>query len=302
MSHSQFHGTESFILRHAWLSLWDKHMTTGRINQVTKPSSGTGTQAPVPPRRGRKGPGLDVLWSPRRKAFSSWPPSECKLTRRRRSRKNKVSGPALRRGGTSRKAVPHARQLLPSPRAGKRCNLRQRRRDRDRVRASCKGGSRSSRRSASELRPWAGPWQLPPLEAAAPQPGGLAKSVSRRERRWNPETAALLRQQHTPTPHSSQSCCVLQRRFLAENFPVLRVHCGLCACACSGAAKFFKYFIFARYFGCSPQLGPGMQARLGYHKTTILARADETAWKAKIFVQGSLQVKQLFHLCKWFAH
>ena len=24
-----------FILRHAWLNLWDKHMTTGRINQVT---------------------------------------------------------------------------------------------------------------------------------------------------------------------------------------------------------------------------------------------------------------------------
>ena len=23
------------ILRHAWLNLWDKHMTTGRINQVT---------------------------------------------------------------------------------------------------------------------------------------------------------------------------------------------------------------------------------------------------------------------------
>ena len=35
MSHSQFHSIESFILRHAWLSLWDKHMTTGRINQVT---------------------------------------------------------------------------------------------------------------------------------------------------------------------------------------------------------------------------------------------------------------------------
>ncbi len=31
MSHSQFR----MILRHAWLSLWDKHMTTGRINQVT---------------------------------------------------------------------------------------------------------------------------------------------------------------------------------------------------------------------------------------------------------------------------
>ena len=35
MSHSQFHCIEAFILRHAWLSLWDKHMTTGRINQVT---------------------------------------------------------------------------------------------------------------------------------------------------------------------------------------------------------------------------------------------------------------------------
>ena len=35
MSHSQFHSTNVFILRHAWLNLWDKHMTTGRINQVT---------------------------------------------------------------------------------------------------------------------------------------------------------------------------------------------------------------------------------------------------------------------------
>ena len=35
MSHSQFHSMELFILRHAWLNLWDKHMTTGRINQVT---------------------------------------------------------------------------------------------------------------------------------------------------------------------------------------------------------------------------------------------------------------------------
>ena len=36
MSHSQFHSTKAlFILRHAWLSLWDKHMTTGRINQIT---------------------------------------------------------------------------------------------------------------------------------------------------------------------------------------------------------------------------------------------------------------------------
>jgi hypothetical protein len=35
MSHSQFHSISLFILRHAWLNLWDKHMTTGRINQVT---------------------------------------------------------------------------------------------------------------------------------------------------------------------------------------------------------------------------------------------------------------------------
>ena len=35
MSHSQFHSTKLLILRHAWLNLRDKHMTTGRINQVT---------------------------------------------------------------------------------------------------------------------------------------------------------------------------------------------------------------------------------------------------------------------------
>ncbi len=34
MSHSQFHCIKSFILRHAWLNLWDKRMTTGRIDQV----------------------------------------------------------------------------------------------------------------------------------------------------------------------------------------------------------------------------------------------------------------------------
>ena len=35
MSHSQFHSIKVFTLRHAWLNLWDKHMTTGRINQIT---------------------------------------------------------------------------------------------------------------------------------------------------------------------------------------------------------------------------------------------------------------------------
>ena len=33
MSRSQFQS-KIFILRHAWLNLWDERMTTGRINQV----------------------------------------------------------------------------------------------------------------------------------------------------------------------------------------------------------------------------------------------------------------------------
>ena len=41
MSRSQFHSIKLFILRHAWLNLWDKHMTTGRINQVTVLSTPT---------------------------------------------------------------------------------------------------------------------------------------------------------------------------------------------------------------------------------------------------------------------
>ena len=35
MSHPQFY-CKIFTLRHAWLNLQDKHMTTGRINQVNK--------------------------------------------------------------------------------------------------------------------------------------------------------------------------------------------------------------------------------------------------------------------------
>ena len=35
MSHSRFHLLR-LVLRHAWLNLWDKHMTTGRINQVAR--------------------------------------------------------------------------------------------------------------------------------------------------------------------------------------------------------------------------------------------------------------------------
>lgn len=54
MSHSQFHSTKLFILRHAWLNLWDKHMTTGRINQVTlvereRLEGGQKTKKRIPP-------------------------------------------------------------------------------------------------------------------------------------------------------------------------------------------------------------------------------------------------------------
>lgn len=35
MSHSQFRCT-ILILTHAWLNLWDKHITPGRINQVSR--------------------------------------------------------------------------------------------------------------------------------------------------------------------------------------------------------------------------------------------------------------------------
>jgi hypothetical protein len=51
MSRSQFHSIKMFILRHAWLNLWDKHMTTGRINQVTLLSVTTPNTASAPPSR-----------------------------------------------------------------------------------------------------------------------------------------------------------------------------------------------------------------------------------------------------------
>lgn len=34
MSCTQSHSIKLFILRHAWLNLLNKHMTTGRINQI----------------------------------------------------------------------------------------------------------------------------------------------------------------------------------------------------------------------------------------------------------------------------
>ena len=40
MSHSQFHSTKLFILRHAWLNLLSEHITAGRINQVSDENFG----------------------------------------------------------------------------------------------------------------------------------------------------------------------------------------------------------------------------------------------------------------------
>ena len=64
MSHLQFHRIKWFILRLAWLNLRDKHMTTGRINQVTIVQAGgeqrrvsgdtTTTHTPTNPKQGRK--------------------------------------------------------------------------------------------------------------------------------------------------------------------------------------------------------------------------------------------------------
>lgn len=34
MSRTQFHSSILLKLRHAWLNLWNEHMTTGRINQI----------------------------------------------------------------------------------------------------------------------------------------------------------------------------------------------------------------------------------------------------------------------------
>jgi hypothetical protein len=62
MSRSQFHSIKLFILRHAWLNLWDKHMTTGRINQVTVLSGGHRTYS----YRGKQG----LLWRNQRKVHT----------------------------------------------------------------------------------------------------------------------------------------------------------------------------------------------------------------------------------------
>ena len=47
MSHSQFQS-KRFILRRAWLNLWDERMTTGRINQVASHQISVSTEFNLP--------------------------------------------------------------------------------------------------------------------------------------------------------------------------------------------------------------------------------------------------------------
>ena len=41
MSHSQFHSIDAFILRHAWLNLWDKRMLLAESTRLLSPSTET---------------------------------------------------------------------------------------------------------------------------------------------------------------------------------------------------------------------------------------------------------------------
>ncbi len=61
MSRSQFHS-KIFILRHAWLNLWDERMTTGRINQVafTYPRQIAQNRSKSKSRQCRHNPGTKV--------------------------------------------------------------------------------------------------------------------------------------------------------------------------------------------------------------------------------------------------
>ena len=79
MSHSQFHSTNLFILRHAWLNLWDKHMTTGRINQVTTFQTRPKTRERIP-----------ASWKPNRVHYIETEPIGYSLTR---LRKGEMRGP-----------------------------------------------------------------------------------------------------------------------------------------------------------------------------------------------------------------
>ena len=62
MSCTQFHRIKMFILRHAWLNLWNKHMTTGRINQVTFVWERKKSSQPQRKRRPARSSHPSLLW------------------------------------------------------------------------------------------------------------------------------------------------------------------------------------------------------------------------------------------------
>ena len=75
MSHSQFHSIEAFILRHAWLNLWDERMTTGRINQIAIVSidalRGRSEKKPVKQDLSRRTASIK-LWYGEAEAYAAW--------------------------------------------------------------------------------------------------------------------------------------------------------------------------------------------------------------------------------------
>ena len=92
------------ILRHAWLNLWDKHMTTGRINQVTiRHGRGVGNYRAGASRRTR------VRF---RTAFrpTSWEPATRERQTSHRPKDAQLSLPRLTLGPTS-----SARKALRNP-------------------------------------------------------------------------------------------------------------------------------------------------------------------------------------------
>ena len=115
MSHSQFHGIDA-ILRHAWLNLWDKHMTTGRINQVTILNHSAGARGDPP--EGRRHVNVTVRAAPSPKpladAFGTlpkgrWLSARFRVVGTRRSAARRRA-PARQGRGTPRRPI-----RLPPP-------------------------------------------------------------------------------------------------------------------------------------------------------------------------------------------
>ena len=90
------------ILRHAWLNLWDKHMTTGRINQVTILTPRPWGVGDAPPKQGKvlRESGLQGLVS-RRWVLNS------KLRYTLQSRSNQRPEQRLRTGSGCLSICPH---------------------------------------------------------------------------------------------------------------------------------------------------------------------------------------------------